>query len=106
MMMVPAAFTTKVPEISVWLDDNIADEKILKKFHCVVCGKTVFEYYSDIDIIIAGKHLHKRPKVIQCNNIVIMDSIIQQVVNVTTEDYNANRDRYFKIKCHTKYWIS
>jgi len=102
--MIPAAFKNKIPEISVLLDDSSDDN--IKKFHCLVCGKTVFEYYNYAKIIIAGKHLHKSPKVIQCNNIVIMDNITQQVVNLTTEDFNANRNRYFKIKCRTKYWIS
>lgn len=103
-MMVPAAFRNKFPEISVLLDDS--DDDIIKKFHCLVCGWVVFEYYNYVKIIVAGKHLHKSPKVIQCNNMVTMDTVTKQVAHVTTEDYNANRGRYFKIKCRTKYWIS
>jgi len=103
-MLTPAVFQKSDLGISVWLDDS--SEDILKKFHCVVCGKTVFEYYSNVHFIIAGKHLQKRPKVIQCNNVVTMDNLTKQVVNVLSEEYNLNRDRYFKAKCKTKYWIS
>jgi len=102
--MVPAAFKTKCPEISIWLDDS--DESIEKKFHCSVCGKTVFAYYGNIRMIITGKHTQKRPKIVQCNNMVIMDNITKQVANITSEEYNCDRGRYFKIKCRTKYWIS
>lgn len=103
-MLIPAAFQNKCPEISVWLDDS--DDEIEKKFHCLVCGKTVFEYCGNVRIIIAGKHYDKRPKIVQCNNIVIMDSITRQVANISSEDFTIHRDRYFKIKCRTKYWIS
>lgn len=104
-MRVPATFKNKIPEITILLDET--DEKNLKKFHCVVCGKVVFEYYNLIDIIVSGRHYHKSPKVVQCNNIVVMDMLTQQVVNnITTEEYNCNRDRYFRTKCRTKYWIS
>ena len=103
-MMVPATFKNKSPEISIWLDDT--DDDVLKKFHCSVCGKTVFEYYGHIKGIIAGRHNQKRPKVIQCNNLVILDNVSKQVVNVPMDEFGKNRNRYFKAKCHTKYWIS
>jgi len=104
-MLVPKPFADIPPQITVFLDDT--EDEILKKFHCVVCGKTVFEYYGNVHFIISGKHTQKRPKVVQCNNIVVMDNLTKQVVsNITAEEYNFNRDRYFKTKCGTKYWIS
>ena len=105
-MVVPSAFKNKIQEISVLLSDG--DDEVLKKFHCLVCGKVVFEYYSHVKIIVAGKHLHKSPKVVQCNNVVTMDSITQQAIHVIAGDIypTGGRDRYFKTKCKTKYWIS
>lgn len=103
-MVVPSAFKNSIQEISVLLSDG--DDEVLKKFHCLVCGKTVFEYYNYAKIVIAGKHLHKSPKVVQCNNMVTFDTATQQAVNVDMAEFGCNRERYFKSKCKTKYWIS
>jgi len=76
------------PRISVWLDDS--DDTELKRFHCIVCGKVVFEYYSSVKIIIPGEHTIKRPKVIQCHG---------------TIDRRGEGD-YRTERCKAKYWIS
>jgi hypothetical protein len=40
----------KRPVIGVILDNN--DDDVKKDFHCVVCGKIAFSYYSDVRVII------------------------------------------------------
>ena len=58
------------PKISVWLDNNRSDE--LKKFHCPICGKVVFEYYNDVKILMPGdmQGYGKSPIVIQCHGAI------------------------------------
>jgi hypothetical protein len=53
--------------MSVWLDNEKGSE--LKKFHCPVCGKVVFEYYNDVKILMPGElgDVKKSPIVVQCH---------------------------------------
>jgi len=109
-MLAPKPITGKQPEISIWLDDSELDKKILKKFHCVVCGGVVFEYYDSINIIIAGKHFQKAPKVILCKNRIVIDVFNSVVIAPTpgfiATEFRINRHRYKQSRCDTKYWIS
>lgn len=54
--------------VSVWLDDFDTGE--LRAFHCVQCGKVVFEYRSSVQIIAGGEHYDKRPKVVMCHGVM------------------------------------
>lgn len=70
-MLQPTILSGQREAISVWLDN--ASENALKQFRCTVCGKVVFEYYSDIKIIMAGEHngvTKKAPLVIQCHGAI------------------------------------
>jgi uncharacterized protein with PIN domain len=103
-MIVARCISGKQPRISVWLDES--EDKTLKKFHCVICGKIVFEYYNPIRIIIPGRHYKKTPKVIQCNGTVIIDKLSDEVVHIPPYELINNKHRYFQTRCHAKYWIS
>lgn len=83
------AQTGEQPKISVWLDNNRSTE--LKKFHCPVCGKVVFEYYNDAKIIMPGEMeaVGHSPIVIQCHGQV---SIYQNGYPVSA-------------RCKAKFWI-
>ncbi|HJZ04281.1 MAG TPA: hypothetical protein VJ327_00265 [Patescibacteria group bacterium] len=78
------------PKISVWLDDKKNDE--LKKFHCLHCGKVVFEYYNSAKIIVPGEmgETKKSPIVVQCNGAMM--------------EYDS-RGYQFNSRCKAKYWI-
>jgi len=89
-MIVPTALSGEQPKISVWLDNNRSDE--LKKFHCPVCGKVVFEYYNAARIIMPGEMQPtqgKSPIVIQCHGAI---SLAKNGYLITTH-------------CKAKYWI-
>ena len=65
-MLLPVAQSGEPFKISVWLADK--DEKSLKKFHCVVCGKIVFEYFSSVAMMLPGEtDFTKAPVVIECH---------------------------------------
>lgn len=53
-------------EISVWLEDDHDNE--LQKFRCVRCGRIVFEYYGNVDMIVNGTHRGKKPTVVFCHS--------------------------------------
>ena len=68
-MRPPFKISGKQPHISVFLDDN--SDETLKKFHCPVCGRVVFQYYSPVRVMIPGEVTkisddQKPPLVIQC----------------------------------------
>jgi len=83
------AISGEQPKISIWLDNNRSNE--LKKFHCPVCGKVVFEYYNDAKIIMPGedKTIMKSPIVIQCHGAI---QVYKNGYPITT-------------RCKAKYWI-
>ena len=65
------ALSGQQPKVRVWLDNQNTNE--LKKFHCSVCGKVVFEYYSDIRILMPGGgevKVTRAPIVIQCHGVI------------------------------------
>lgn len=76
-------------KVSVWLDNEKSDE--LKKFRCTTCGKIVFEYYSDLKIIIPGEmeEAKKSPIVVQCHG--------------SMEEWKGGTQ--VKTHCTAKYWI-
>lgn len=88
-MQTPMVLSGEQPKISVWLDNNKSDE--LKKFHCPVCGKVVFEYYNDVKIILPGEmgEVKKSPIVIQCHGSI---TVYKNGFPITTH-------------CKAKYWI-
>lgn len=115
--MLPAQEISKKPtEITVWLDENQDDEKYLKKFHCSICGKIVFEYYSKIRLITPGNHSEKNPKVIECGGNM---TLCYDGINVSEPEYINGWDhqeakkypvcpvgKLKTFKCRTKYFIS
>lgn len=89
-MQTPMAISGEQPKISVWLDNNRSTE--LKRFHCTVCGKVVFEYYNDTKIILPGEMTPsqgKSPIVIQCHGAI---QVYKNGYPITTH-------------CKAKYWI-
>jgi len=88
-MDVPYPLTGEQPKISIWLDDK--RDNVLKKFHCPICGKVVFEYYNSIKIIVTGEmeKAGKSPKVIQCHG----------SIQVYKNGYLVNT------KCKAKFWV-
>ena len=92
-MHVPQAHRVdhKKPNIDVWLDESTATQ--LKKFHCSVCGKVLFEYYTNVRLIIPGKSVNddelKPPTVLECNGMV---------------DYRYEGDTKAR-RCKTRYHI-
>ena len=88
-MQTPMAISGEQPQISVWLDNNRSEE--LKKFHCSVCGKVVFEYFNDMRIIMPGemKNVGHSPIVIQCHGSI---TIYKDNYPITT-------------RCKAKYFI-
>jgi len=103
-MIVAKIDRSEQPRISVWLSEK--EDKILKKFHCSVCGKIVFEYYSPIRMIIPGKHIKKTPKVVRCNGMMTIDKLTNQVVHPDSRRFHEQRHRFYVTRCMTKYWIS
>lgn len=81
--------TGKKPAISVWLDDT--EENYIKPFHCVVCGKVVFEYKNNTLLIVPGEmpNAVKRPRVVQCHGSITVNKDNQVITT----------------RCRTKYWI-
>lgn len=70
-MDIPFYKTGEYPEILVILDNR--KEDMLKQFRCPMCGKVLFEYYTNLKIIMSGglngeeiKKRCKSPIVIQC----------------------------------------
>ena len=89
-MQVPTALSGEQPRISVWLDNEKRQEKALKPFHCLVCGKVVFEYYNDVRMIVPGEpEFVKSPKVIQCHGKLSL---------------NKNGE-WITTNCKAKYWV-
>ena len=89
-MQVPTILSGEQPKISVWLDDDKKREKSLKQFHCLVCGKVIFEYYSNVRMIIPGEpEFIKSPKVIQCHGTITI---------------NKN-GQFISTRCKSKYWV-
>ena len=89
-MQVPTVISGEQPRIQVWLDNEKKQEKELKKFHCLVCGKVVFEYYNSVRMIIPGEpEFTKSPKVIQCHGTI---SVYKNGNQITT-------------RCKAKYWV-
>jgi len=90
-MLQPAAITGEKGAISVWLDGT--SNNSLKAFHCTVCGKVVFEYYSAVKIVMAGDNEgapRQTPIVIQCHGQV--------------ESYANGYKK--ALPCKTKYFLS
>jgi hypothetical protein len=73
---------TSERHISVWLTDD--NDDVLKKFHCIHCGKVVFEFYSSANIIVPGDHQQNNPKVIMCRGV----------------------DKDTGVRCKAKYFVS
>lgn len=68
-MQQPFIESGKQPEVTILLDDS--NDRALKKFHCTICGKVTFEYYSSIRVILPGiGNPVKAPVVIQCHGVV------------------------------------
>lgn len=89
-MLQPAILSGQKGAISVWLDNSSPNS--LKPFRCAVCGKVVFEYYSDIKIIMAGANdtaPRQAPLVIQCHGAI---QIYKNGQEITT-------------RCKTKYFL-
>ena len=81
---------TDSPHISVWLDERKDSE--LKKFHCPICGRVVFEYYNSMRLILPGEmnEVGKSPIVVQCHGAVV--------------EYDS-RGQQFNTRCKAKFWI-
>ena len=77
------------PKVSVWLSQEKNNE--LKRFHCLNCGKVIFEYYNDVKVIMQGEmgEVKESPIVIQCNGLL---------------NYKKNGDVY-QARCKSKYSI-
>lgn len=71
----------KQPYISVWLAPERDDT--IKRFHCPICGKIVFEYYSPIKIMVNGDmgEAKKAPIVVQCHGTI---SVVKNGQEITT----------------------
>ncbi len=68
-MEVPAAVTGEKPNIFVGLSTKY--EKQAKYFHCSVCGKVAFGYYSDIKMVVAGNTEVEKPILqVQCHGAI------------------------------------
>jgi len=81
-MQVPQCINKKECVISVWLDENKDDEKTLKKFHCPVCGKVMFEYYNRLRMIVPGKNESSEGVVVECRGVVKeYDEVSKQLKN-------------------------
>lgn len=66
-MMRPWHETGERPFITVLLDNSTPTEP--KAFHCLVCGKKCFEYYTNVRIVMAGRPEFKqlnRPTLHEC----------------------------------------
>lgn len=71
-MQAPYFTTGQKPEIGVRLSGKY--QHILKRFKCSVCGKVVFEYYNDLEIILPDAvKPWQTPIVIQCHGTTITD---------------------------------
>ena len=87
-MLQAAIHTGSKPSITVFLDDS--SPTVLKALKCSVCGKTVFEYYSTVDMIVPGEPPSSTtPLVVQCNG----------VINV------LKNGEYINTRCKTKYYV-
>ena len=55
--------------ISLWLNSA---RSIKKAFHCSVCGKKVFEYYTDLRMIVSGDASNEMaaPLILQCHGAI------------------------------------
>lgn len=70
-MEVPYKLSGQQPNIGVRLSSKLSDEK--KRFHCPVCGKVVFEYYSPIEVLVPNSlEYWQTPLVIQCHGTISM----------------------------------
>ena len=74
--------------VSVWTDDTNDGE--LKQFRCINCGKVVFEYYSNVKLIVPGQNSIAAPQVIECHG--------------KKECYGDDGRTYEN--CNFKYWIN
>lgn len=83
--------STKIqPLITVLLSDSA--ERVLKDFHCSVCGKIAFQYYTNIRMVLPGSTgMVKAPKVIQCNG---------------TLELRLSGGMRRGTRCKTKYFVS
>ena len=89
-MQVPTILSGEQPRISVWLDNDKKQERTLKQFHCLVCGKVVFEYYNNVRMIIPGEpDFIKSPKVIQCHGTISVQK----------------NGQFITTRCKSKYWV-
>lgn len=100
-------------KISIWLDDSSPD--ILKQFRCVVCGKVVFEYYNNVNIIVPGDNgKQKGSIVIQCSGrIPLTKNTNERVTFKDGRAYVVKENVWHEIDpfnvytadCKTKYWV-
>lgn len=74
------------PVIGIVLDNT--DDDIKKDFHCVVCGRIAFSYYSDIHIIMAVD-FHKP---------------LRAPINIWCRAHTTDKDRK-TFTCNTEYNI-
>ena len=87
-MLQAAIFTGGKPQVTDFLDDSTP--KVKKALKCIVCGKTVFEYFSTVDMIVPGEPPDRTaPLIVQCNG----------VLNVFKNGQEINT------RCKTKYYI-
>lgn len=87
--MIPTLITGIRPTISIWLD-SLSDTK-MKQFHCLVCGKIVFEYYNAVRMVLPGEpEYRKSPVIVQCHGMI--------------EVYDEHKVR--RSRCKTRYYIA
>lgn len=91
-MQVPKLAAGIQPTITVILDNDPRFSRSRKAFHCLVCGKVCFEYYTNVKIVLPGERepdTSAAPLAIQCHG---------RVDVMRGGDYRATT-------CKTKYWV-
>ena len=93
-MQPPTIITGENPLVYVGLDERKQNEKYLKQFRCSICGKVVFEYYTNVNMIVPGEppdNGREKILVIQCHG------------TITTHTDNG---MLITSRCKSRYYIS
>ncbi len=87
-MLQAAIHTGDKPKITIFLDDS--SPKVKKALKCIICGKTVLEYYSSVDMIVPGEPPDtSTPLIVQCNGVLNVEKAGQ----------------FINTRCKTKYYV-
>ncbi len=80
--------TGEKPQVTIFLDDS--SPKVKKALKCIICGKTVLEYFTTVNMIIPGEPPDsKTPLVVQCNGVLNL----------------WKNGEYINTRCKTKYYV-